>query len=58
MAVFTTSHDVVRISKLDHLRGRRLQHQMALDAERLSASDTWSGACMAANAAAERERTQ
>jgi hypothetical protein len=35
---------MAHISKLDHLRGRRLQHSLALDAERLSGRDTWSGA--------------
>jgi hypothetical protein len=52
--------DVVLIPEHDHLRRRRVEHTLALDAKRLSARDTWSGACMAVDAAAERslERTQ
>jgi hypothetical protein len=48
-------HDVVHISKHDHLRGRRVEHPMALDAERISRRLNWRcWACVAADAPAER----
>ena len=52
--------DVVLIPEHDHLRRRRVEHTLALDTKRLSARDTWSGARMAVDAAAERslERAQ
>ena len=43
-------HDVVSASVLNHLRGRRLQHSLALDAERLPGESYRYRSCLANNA--------